>query len=238
MREWTDLQKRVYDWQLRNFGVKYPGGNSPHWTQVAGIVEELGELVEAEGHEAEDDAICDATVYSMSLAASFGWTFGSLMSEAVEIGYHPTFVRHHRAPESVMAPLGQLSRCVLKRDQGIRGYDVDAYYQEKVRASLVLILAHIALWVRIHRHGPAATASIAPATSTGQAYYLAKMHEVIAEVTRRDWITNPTNAHIKENLTQEPTTDEMVADIEKSVSKVLNEEPTTTEFKLTPVDQS
>lgn len=206
MQEWTDLQRRVYQWQLRNFGVKYPDGNSPHWTQVAGITEELGELVEAENREAEDDAVCDATVYAMSLAASFSWLFGDLMDEALEISTIPEFVKRSNPRlrgQSVLGPLGKLNRAVLKRDQGIRGYDVDDYYEQVMRRELVQVLAHLFLWMRFHRQ-------------PGHRYYLSMMELVVTEVTARDWITNPTDAHIKVHHPDPAINAEVQADIKEA----------------------
>jgi hypothetical protein len=100
----------VGEWSQRNFGdQKGAGALAP----LAGIVEEIGECAEATKTEDVVDAYVDQLVYLADVCYRCGivvdaeWNIPPDIEEPIEVS------------------LGRLAHAVLKRHQGIRGYDQD-----------------------------------------------------------------------------------------------------------------
>jgi hypothetical protein len=105
--ELSALQVRLWRWQVEQFG-------SPDDRDlVLGIVEECGELEEADSPAAFEDAVADILIYTTQLCTSNRLDFGTMM---VELG-------KNRIVANVPRSLGRLAHVALKVHQRIRGYD-------------------------------------------------------------------------------------------------------------------
>jgi NTP pyrophosphatase (non-canonical NTP hydrolase) len=126
------LQTRLYRWQVNRFGLQ------PAERQVLGIVEELGEWMDAngmtveKGEEAMTDAIADIGVFAIQLCTSLRLDAGTLMQPPAE------FVQVKHA----LSIAGRLSHVCLKTLQRIRGMQ-DA---ETSRRAFAAVLVDLFVW--------------------------------------------------------------------------------------------
>ena len=141
------LIKEVGMWSKENFGEQQSKSRDIMLGSLApllGIMEEVGELMEAEckesigesAHEARLDAVGDILIYFCDY----------IYREEVTLRYNhcEQLTSDSRVP---MVLVGKLCHATLKRHQGIRGYDVAAKYHaeiEKVATELVDWLFHYA----------------------------------------------------------------------------------------------
>ena len=90
-----DLQRRLSEWQDRNFDPVEPGIRALQLT--LGVCEEAGELSHTilkrdqgirgtrEEHDADArDAIADVVIYAMNLCSNEGWDFETIVRETAE----------------------------------------------------------------------------------------------------------------------------------------------------------
>ena len=87
MADLNEIQAQIVEWRNRNFGPQEP------WTQLMGVVEEVGELAHAhlKGHQgirgtedhvaAAQDAVGDIGVYLMSYCDMRGWSMTDLIEK-------------------------------------------------------------------------------------------------------------------------------------------------------------
>lgn len=128
-REFTmqTLQTESNEWVIRNFAPR------PSYQPVFGIVEELGELAEAETLDDVIDAAADVMVYSADVCNAFELSMQTVWDQA-----------HLQNTPFVIPPIvfaGRLSHAVLKLEQGIRGDR--AHHVRHIEAQLVLIVFHL-----------------------------------------------------------------------------------------------
>jgi hypothetical protein len=104
--ELSALQVRLWRWQVEQFGL--PDDRD----LVLGIVEECGEMEEADSPAALEDAVADILIYTTQLCTSNRLDLGVIMEE----------VNKRRLVSSVPRSLGRLAHVALKVHQRIRGY--------------------------------------------------------------------------------------------------------------------
>ena len=104
------LQIDLMRWERKNFGL------AASYTSALGIVEEVGELEDAQDDEDEwTDAIGDILIYACNLCSKNGLDFDTILEISLE--ERPWKMR------GMLGKLGLLAHVTLKADQGIRGYD-------------------------------------------------------------------------------------------------------------------
>lgn len=122
------MQVRLAAWQARNFGV-------PAMTQlVCGVVEELGEWVDAEDGGAEFDAVADVAIYlsqlltmaRLSLSSIIDATFG--LDRIRSFGWQGDVILAHVA---------------LKHEQRIRGLDDPRLMRCGIAAGAAMVMATV-----------------------------------------------------------------------------------------------
>lgn len=126
--DFEDFQQQSYPWFEKNFGPieRTKSGVKYQHQPLLGIVEELGELVEAinlaenddeeEGQEAIVDAIGDVMVYMCDYCRVMGWSIAELEPDICRIDY---------ATDTLAIFAGKLCHSHLKMEQGIRGTTED-----------------------------------------------------------------------------------------------------------------
>ncbi len=204
-----DIANQISDWSKRNFGrqiSKADGQVLGSLCPLMGIVEEFGEfngcmfIVPSERKIEEQDAISDTMVY---LADFVGREQDCKLIECEEhylctiehfVGdlpwldpkLHKMFQASQMEPFAKRMPLyiGWLAHVVLKKHQGIRGYDDP--YKYKLERDLAVGAIIDAL------------GNMAAKYDTSLGDMLAK---VWAKVSKRDWTQNPNNADkVAENV--------------------------------------
>lgn len=133
-----EIQEEIHDWSRSNFGDNLTGTLDIHNTddgdQVAlgalaplmGMVEELGEYTAAHSREDELDALGDQVIYFCDYCARMG------MPVPLDPFQHP-----YDFGGGVQVSLGELTRCHLKRAQGIRGMDDPDFFKKAHDAAVI-----------------------------------------------------------------------------------------------------
>lgn len=103
---WRRVQAEHAEWQLRNFGHQEP------WQMLLGVVEEVGEMRDAQTTEEEVDAVGDALIFLISFCSAHGFDMGDVATRPVDTS---------PLDRSVASSLGRLAHHTLKLSQGIRG---------------------------------------------------------------------------------------------------------------------
>lgn len=155
----AQLQKEVGAWSRENFG------DQSEVMPLLGVFEELGELADAANCDDEEDAIADACIFLCDFLEKDG---GVMPDDA------PELVMVADECLSLMQAAGRLSRAVLKRKQGIRGYDDPEVYNEERDAAVLKILQLLA-----YRAG---------SFSLMRGLTIATWNKVVA---KRNWKANP-----------------------------------------------
>lgn len=107
-------------------------GSEPAIWRCLGIVEELGELVDAETEEDRIDALADAGIFTFDLAARSGIEADELLlDEPMELD--ASIGRSH-----LQSAIGSVAQVLLKTAQGIRGMDNEAAAREALVKALVV----------------------------------------------------------------------------------------------------
>lgn len=104
--ELSALQVRLWRWQVEQFGA--PDDRD----LVLGIIEECGELAEAEIQLEQEDAVGDILIYATQLCTNLRLDAGTIMAD----------VSIRRRYMSIPRACGRLAHAALKTKQGIRGY--------------------------------------------------------------------------------------------------------------------
>lgn len=116
---WAQLQARVAAWQQRTYGYQ------PFERMVLGIVEELGEFMEATHEEGRRDAIADITIFTLQLCTMLRLDYGTLREN----------------PRLLSTPWElamYFSRVALKSLQGIRGLNTTGEGWNKTREAFAV----------------------------------------------------------------------------------------------------
>lgn len=124
-----ELVPQISQWSRANFGnqtSKVTGQDLESIAPLLGIMEEFGELVESTSSDADKDAVADILVYLADFCARDGVDVSRLT------------IHHFRKEDlarkscrnlcSSSKITGKLCHAVLKRHQGIRGFDNTDYY--------------------------------------------------------------------------------------------------------------
>lgn len=110
-----DVKKAMFDrlqaeqapWVLKNFGDR------PASQPARGIVEELGEFMEARlGTDADRDAIADVVIFMADLCTARGKKLSSIAESGDAVAFNPS---------GLLTQAGRLMHHDLKLEQGIRG---------------------------------------------------------------------------------------------------------------------
>ncbi len=126
---WGALQDRLYRWQVATYGLPQPA------MLCLGVVEEVGELDDADSYAEEADAIADVTIFAVQLATCYRLDAGALIDWA-----HPTDEVGWRGT------LGRLSHAVLKSEQGIRGLGNKEAARQAVARQLLDVFSLCLSW--------------------------------------------------------------------------------------------
>lgn len=131
IRTIADLQDAVSNWSLMNFGQqisKADGRVLGSISPLLGMAEELGEFEAAGDIGEKEDALADILIYGCDFAAREATYLDDAILTA-DPGDFDGDADSFRIGKCVRH-LGRLYHCVLKRHQGIRGFDDYQYYKE------------------------------------------------------------------------------------------------------------
>lgn len=126
---WQILQQRVGSWSRANFGDNR--GIGP-LAPLLGLAEELGEMELADDDEAWLDAVADTTIFLLDL----------LYRCNISVSGFPVIVKYY-CEDTLPARIGEVNHVVLKRIQGIRGYDEDVKYGDELVERAAWLLASL-----------------------------------------------------------------------------------------------
>lgn len=122
MNNWEDLKNTVGHWSAANFGSQKGLGCL---VPLLGVVEELGEFYDAETTEDRDDALGDMAIFLVDYCYRSG----------VDLSEMPLSGMQRTENDSLVAAVGHLSHCQVKRMQRIRGMeDLDAFHKARYAA--------------------------------------------------------------------------------------------------------
>lgn len=167
------VQTEMVAWQQHNFP------NRPNWIPLMGMVEEIGELVEAEskkGIEDTTDAIGDTAIYLADYCNGRKFSLYDLyyLSKSTD-GWHTSNFM------GLSIETGRLAHAHIKQFQGIR---LNEGHEEKAKTAISRILFYLN--------------DIAAAYNTTLADCI---KETWAVVKKRDWQKNRDTAHV--NITED-----------------------------------
>lgn len=167
--QFQTLQQQVTTWATDQFGP------APDWQMALGMAEEIGELAGAlvnDDRAGVLDACADWTIYAFNFCQVNGLDLFTLYCGSSV----PSFTKE-REVLSLQAENGKVQQAVLKRSQGIRGFD-----------SLPKFLAQVG-----HAIGRSARWCETICNSFDGSYE-SVVERVTAEVTKRNWKQNPVTA--------------------------------------------
>ena len=160
-----NLQEQVAVWSKLNFGFqvsKFNGNIMGFNNPLLGIIEECGELNEADTQELTIDAISDIVIYSCDFCSRLG----------IEL---PEASPTHEN-EQLLTIVGDLCHAVLKTHQGIRGFEDQTFALQTINNSVARLLRYLeSLCVDLEIDSPMELAAVT-------------FQEV---VSKRDWVKNP-----------------------------------------------
>ena len=119
------IQVRLHRWQIDKFGYQASE------RMALGIIEECGELDDADTTADELDALGDICVYSSQLLTHSRLALSVAIRIAEETRFGPT----------LLSSAGKLAHTVLKRLQKIRGMDDDQKYRAAIFDCVVNVLS-------------------------------------------------------------------------------------------------
>jgi len=141
----SGLQQQIKEWSLDNFGDQ-KGIN--HLAPLIGIGEEIGELaceIASGNRDGIADAISDIAIYFLDLCSRAGVCVEDI-SDCSYAGKITDCVH------ALSFEYGKLCHVVLKRHQGIRGFDADDHYCRELQKACSNMLSTID-YVAIERTG-------------------------------------------------------------------------------------
>lgn len=127
------LQQEQREWSLRNFGAHPP--EDP----FLGMVEELGEIEEAETIDELNDGAADFVIFMVDLASCLNIDMGAV-EELARTAMFDTDDIGGLLSSDVRVAMGRVSRAILKSKQGIRGTREE--HVRVVADNLPILLAH------------------------------------------------------------------------------------------------
>lgn len=121
LKGWDRLSMEIHDWVLDN----YERPSQP-WELFLGVVEEIGEFLESTNNEKRIDSLGDQVIYALNLQKTAGLN-GFMLEEGAPM--------LRITSERLLLAVARGSRCLLKKSQGIRGYD-----ETRVKSEIGLFL--------------------------------------------------------------------------------------------------
>lgn len=178
------IASEVHQWSLNNFGhnpTSYLSGRDLSATHpeplivhldwmcpLLGLQEELGELAEETDSKEIEDAIGDIGIYLCDFCSRIGIPLPAMMASRSRVPIENTMARMTKC-------LGQINHAILKRFQGIRGFDHPQNFKEHLTTwthqFLVAVIEHA------HQKNPKAS-------------FLMILNETWNRVQKRDWNKN------------------------------------------------
>ena len=171
MRSYHELQKEIFKWSSKNFGQNLTqifdlhivnrgawdgnGGSLPtmmvavDWLcPLLGLCEELGELVSSKTIDEQQDAIGDVFIFLCD--------YTSRLEMPLPIG--PSLPAGLEEPNAdpiigLVQWVGALQHGILKRIQGIRGFDKYETYESHVRYCIAMIIQYLMKYCKDHFNG-------------------------------------------------------------------------------------
>lgn len=138
-----NLQVQVARWSLDNFGAQESKATFQKLFSLApllGLIEEaLDELVSARTSLEAEDALGDICIYMCDFG-SRELPYADIKQIMLEYRYDLLTLDQTDALTHLCKSLGRLCHCVLKRHQGIRGYDNDEKYIAKRNKAIAGIM--------------------------------------------------------------------------------------------------
>ncbi len=164
------IQVEVGQWSLANFGNQQSKFNDAILNEISpllGLMEEAGEYSMAKTKEESLDALGDMMIYLCDFACRDG-AYLIIPDHTIHVIGYPQLI----------TSIGMLCHVVLKRHQGIRGYDNPLKYINDRDIALIEIMWKINL-----------LCTKAHSTDT-----LDVLNNTWKSVNKRDWKCNPENA--------------------------------------------
>lgn len=178
-----ELRLKVGMWSGRNFGHTLPEHNPRTYAMlrnVAGMVEELGEVLEATGMEDALDAVADLCIFSLDYLWNASIVVPSVLPRHVETGCVVPLAKHLSLFSTMTICIGRIGHFTLKRSQQIRSQETEL---DSVRPWIRL------LWVSCARYV--------------KWWYSADLSQLVKDtaekVLQRDWLAHPNTAHLHNN---------------------------------------
>lgn len=162
----AQLKIEVGEWSAENFG------DQPALNPLLGVGEELGEIAEATNEVEIIDGYADALIFLCDFCHRSG----------VKLEYIPVGVSDVITFRDLVATYGKILHIILKRSQGIRGFDNDDFYLQKLNVAVLDFIAHLNNSFEFEqKHRGSKDTCLLAAT------------EVIWNtiVSKRDWANNP-----------------------------------------------
>lgn len=185
------LQEEQRPWVLHNFGER------PSWMPLMGVVEELGELVEAatgseDCLESVGDAIADCIIFLADYCTAMSWELQSIWERRTRLQLDTP----ERARRLLVA-VGRMQHHHLKRHQGIRGdwLEHESAGQEAA-AALLAELVHI--WAASAPGHPDIPGHMSRGRGAAEAL-LELVEHTWSKVRQRDWKANPQSGSAQES---------------------------------------
>jgi len=172
MKSLQDLQIEIAPWANANFGQNqskvdpdfFLGSLAP----LMGLGEELGEFYEAPNEDESVDALGDIGIYLCDYCNRSGVALQEPQPETIKDD--PAVV--------MITAIGKLFHCNLKRQQGIRGFDVYQHFQEKQQEAVNTLVNALDRYCREEIGTP----------------FPVIVNRVWSDiVVKRDWLTDPRN---------------------------------------------
>jgi len=133
------MQVKLVRWERRNFGLV------PQPLQALGVIEEFGEIDHTKQLDEKLDGVGDLCVYIGQLLNGNRLAIRPVIELAEMLAADWDGNEAAQADNPPAALVGAFAHTVLKREQGIRGYDVDAFWRTELVFSLASLMAHAKL---------------------------------------------------------------------------------------------
>lgn len=116
--KWEALRLECFQWSYMNFG------DQPVERPLMGLLEEHFEEEDSINESEAQDAQADQMIYFMDFMSRLKLTFTDLTPADISV-WHPN-------------PRGMMVHCMLKRLQGIRGYEKDDFFRTQMLGHMSL----------------------------------------------------------------------------------------------------
>ena len=132
--ELLTLQVELFRWQTKNFS------GCTDWQMALGMIEEAGELDEAESEELRYDAVGDVVVFGCQLLTLHRAGLNIAIEDADHLA---CLIQDGKAQRPLVQVMGRMAKVVLKGNQKIRGLADKAAYREAAYKAVVDLFAGV-----------------------------------------------------------------------------------------------